>query len=115
VRAHAQRFYEIQNERCFYTHDRLNGLREGELDHFIPWARYPFDSPFNLVMVSRKVNNSFRDSLKPTNLRRDWLERNEKFAHILTAPTPSGFGAPPDDAATARAISEWLYRSAQAG
>jgi hypothetical protein len=115
VRVHAERFYRIQDQRCFYTGDRLKDLDAGEVDHFIPWARYPFDSPFNLVLASRKVNNSLRDSLKPAEWRTRWLARNDEFTSVLTAPAPNGFGASHEDAATARAISDWLYRSAQAG
>jgi hypothetical protein len=115
VRMHAKRFFEIQDQRCFYTGDKLKNLNAGEVDHFIPWARYPFDSPFNLVLASRKVNNALRDSLKPDEWRTRWLARNDEFASVLAAPAPKGFGASQEDAATARAISEWLYRSAPVG
>ena len=109
VSTYAPRFYELQQGRCFYSGDRLAGPKAGDVDHFIPWARYPFDSPFNLVLASKKVNNSFRDSLKPIALRDEWMKRNEKFADVLTAPAPDGFGAAEEDAATAHAISAWIY------
>lgn len=115
VSLYAARYYELQAGRCFYTGDRLAAPTAGEVDHFIPWARYPFDSPFNLVLASRKVNNKLRDSLKPAEWCTRWLARNDEFASILTAPAPKGFGASHEDAATARAISDWLYRSARAG
>lgn len=111
VADYAERFYELQSGRCFYSGDRLAGPRGGEVDHFIPWARYPFDSPFNLVLASRKINNSLRDDLKPAEWRSMWLVRNKDAFARLTAPEPSGFGAPSEDAETARAISDWLYRT----
>jgi hypothetical protein len=111
VRVHAKRFFEIQDQRCFYTGDKLKSVAAGEVDHFIPWARYPFDSPFNLVLASRKANNTLRYSLKPDECRVRWLARNDEHASVLTAPAPWGFGAARQDAATARAISDWLYRS----
>ncbi len=111
----AERFYELQNGRCLYTGDKLASPKTSEVDHFIPWSRYPFDSPFNLALTSRKLNNKLRDSLKPIEYRANWLARNRKFASVLTAPVPQGFGAAYEDAATARAISEWLYRSVRAG
>ena len=111
VADYAERFYELQSGRCFYSGDRLAGPRGGEVDHFIPWARYPFDSPFNLVLTSRKINNSMRDELKPVEWRSAWLARNQSALAALTAPEPVGFGAAVEDAATARAISEWIYRT----
>jgi hypothetical protein len=115
VAVYAKRFYDMQDGRCFYSKVKLAGPNAGEVDHFIPWARYPFDSPFNLVLASRKVNNALRESLKPDEWRTRWLARNDEFASVLTAPAPQGFGASQEDAATARAISDWLYRSARAG
>jgi hypothetical protein len=107
----APRFYEIQDGRCFYTDDKLRDPRDGEVDHFIPWARYPFDSPFNLVLASRAVNNKLRDDLKKPEWRTKWLARNERHRARLIAPEPDGFGAAAEDEATARAISDWIYRT----
>lgn len=111
VAAYAERFYELQGGRCFYTGDRLKEPRAAEVDHFIPWARYPFDSPFNLVLASRAVNNKLRDELKKPEWRAEWLTRNEKHRARLIAPEPDGFGAAAEDEATARAISDWVYRT----
>ena len=111
VADYAERFYELQSGRCFYSGDRLAGPRGGEVDHFIPWARYPFDSPFNLVLTSRKINNSLRDELKPAEWKAQWLARNQRDFAPLTAPEPTGFGAAAEDAETARAIGDWIYRT----
>ena len=107
----APQFYEIQDGRCLYTGDKLDNPSAGEVDHFIPWARYPFDSPFNLVLASRAVNNKLRDELKKPEWRAEWLARNEKHRARLIAPEPEGFGAAAEDEATARAISDWVYRT----
>ena len=53
VSVYAERFYDLRDKRCFYSGKKLDGPKSGEVDHFIPWARYPFDSPFNLVLASR--------------------------------------------------------------
>ena len=111
VAAYAERFYRLQEGRCFYSGDKLSKPSAGEVDHFIPWARYPFDSPFNLVLASRKINNSMRDELKPAAWRSLWLRRNKDAFAMLTAPEPTGFGAPAEDAQAARAISDWIYRT----
>ena len=115
VAVYAERFYDMQDGRCFYSGVKLAGPGAGEVDHFIPWARYPFDSPFNLVLASRKINNSMRDELKPVEWRSAWLARNESAFAVLTAPEPKGFGAAQEDAATARSISAWIYGATRVG
>lgn len=109
VAVYAERFYELQSGRCFYSGDKLERPNAGEVDHFIPWSRYPFDSPFNLVLASRKVNNAMRDQLKSTEYRDLWLKRNIDAYSFLIAPRPEGLGAREDDAETAKSISRWLY------
>jgi hypothetical protein len=111
VSVYAERLHRLQGGRCFYTNKRLSltGPNAGEVDHFIPWARYPFDSPFNLVLASRKENNRMRDELKPEALRQRWLERNETHFGLLVAPEPEGFGADEADGETAKAVAGWVY------
>ncbi len=109
VARYSTRLYELQDSRCFYSGARLRGPTSGEVDHFIPWSRYPFDSPFNLVLASRQVNNEMRDDMKPLTQRDLWLARNASHFDQLIAPEPHGFGALEADAETARMISAWLY------
>jgi len=109
VAAYAERFYELQNGRCLYSGAKLDSPKAGEVDHFIPWARYPFDSPFNLALASKKVNNQCRDELKSPEWRNAWRARNEAHFGALSAPEPSGFGAVAEDAETVMAICEWVY------
>ncbi len=45
---------ELQEDRCFYCEDRLR--RSVEIDHFIPWARYPDNGLDNLVAAHRGCN-----------------------------------------------------------
>jgi len=109
VAVYAERFYELQSGRCFYSGNKLAKPNAGEVDHFIPWSRYPFDSPFNLVLASRKVNNEMRDQLKSIDWRDRWLRRNEVEHDALTLPAPQGFGAATGDAIAVRTICAWLY------
>lgn len=110
VAAYATRLYELQEGRCFYTGSRLGEPRRGEVDHFIPWSRYPWDSPFNLVLASRSANSAKRDRLAPPSDRDRWLDRNDAHEATLVAPPPRGLGAPPDDRLTAKAVAKWIYR-----
>jgi hypothetical protein len=91
------------------AHLSLTGPKAGNVDHSIPQARYPFDSPFNLVLASRKENNRMRDELKPEALRHRWLERNQAHFDLLVAPEPEGFGADEADRETAKAVAGWVY------
>ena len=113
VSVYAARFYDLQDGRCFYSGKRLRGPERGEVDHFIPWALYPFDSPFNLVLASRAENNKKSDCLALPQHQQRWLARNadaSKFAR-LTMPAPTGFGAVIADRDTARMIAQWAYRA----
>lgn len=112
VSLYAARFYDLQEGRCFYSGDKLVGPERGEVDHFIPWARYPFDSPFNLVLASRRVNNKMRDDLKPPEWRERWLRRNEDCVAALIAPAPNGFGAEEADRTVVRSVAAWIYHDA---
>ena len=112
VSVYAARFYDLQDGRCFYSGKRLRGPERGEVDHFIPWARYPFDSPFNLVLASRRVNNKMRDDLKPPEWRERWLRRNEDCVAALIAPAPNGFGAEEADRTVVRSVAAWIYHDA---
>ena len=108
---YAERFYDLQNKRCFYSGKKLDGPKSGEVDHFIPWARYPFDSPFNLVLASRAENNKKSDQLASPEARARWLARNAdaQTCALLTQPAPIGFGASIADRDTARMIAQWAY------
>ena len=65
---------EIQGDRCFYCGERL-GARV-EVDHFVPWARYPNDDLQNLVVADSRCNNDKRDFLAAVPHVRNWADRN---------------------------------------
>lgn len=68
---------EIQDGRCFYCGDRLGpGARRGpEVDHFIPWARYPNNAVENLVVAHERCNGHKRDFLAATEHVDRWRSR----------------------------------------
>lgn len=68
---------ELQENRCFYCEDLLrnSGRKRPEVDHFIPWARYPNNAIENLVVAHERCNGRKRDFLAaPEHLGR-WQER----------------------------------------
>ncbi len=56
---------EIQDDRCFYCEGRLSDAagRRAEVDHFVPWARYPNNAIENLVVAHERCNGYKRDFL----------------------------------------------------
>jgi 5-methylcytosine-specific restriction endonuclease McrA len=64
---------ELQKNACFYCHGRLE--REAEVDHFIPWARYPDNAIDNLVLAHAKCNQSKRDFFAALPHVARWRER----------------------------------------
>ncbi len=64
---------ELQEGRCFYCAKPIGGA--AEVDHFIPWSRYPDNGIDNLVLADAACNNAKRDFLAaPPHLKR-WLAR----------------------------------------
>ena len=113
VTMHAAALYDLQNGRCFYSSERLASPTAGEVDHFVPWSRYPCDSPFNLVLATRKVNNAKRDMLAAEHHRKEWLARNDRESTALTSTT---FMALASDKQTVQSIADWIYAAnARAG
>jgi len=71
---------EIQEERCFYCGDRLS--RKAEVDHFIPWARYPDNTIHNLVAAHGKCNGAKRAHLAASPHVARWSERFDPSTRI---------------------------------
>jgi len=65
---------DLQRGECFYCQKPLK--QTGEVDHFIPWARYPSDLGHNFVLAHSQCNNSKRDHLAAEQHRERWFEQN---------------------------------------
>ena len=65
---------DLQDGRCFYCDGALG--RSAEVDHFLPWARYPDDGIENLVVADAGCNGAKRDFLAAGEHVRRWRERN---------------------------------------
>lgn len=64
---------ELQDNRCFYCGGTLTS--RAQVDHFIPWARYPDDGVENLVASHRRCNGSKRDFLAARDHVARWMQR----------------------------------------
>ena len=96
---------ELQERRCFYCDEELKG--KSDVDHFVPWSRYPTDLGHNFVLAHPQCNNSKSDFLGAERYLERWAERNvlksdELFQRLNNA------GLPNDLTASLR-IAEWAY------
>ena len=113
IRDHAPWLYELQNGRCFYTQTKLKSPGEGQVDHFLPRARYVLDEPINFVLATKRANADKRDHVAGTEFLRDWVNRNQ--SHTMPAPIMNAAhpGATTVTWQTARGIAEWMYEAAE--
>ena len=72
---------ELQGGRCFYCEDALGGPTD--VDHFIPWARYPDNGLDNLVVAHARCNSRKRDFLAAAGHVERWAARNASLAGQL--------------------------------
>ncbi len=75
---------EIQDDRCFYCEGRLSDAagRRAEVDHFVPWARYPNNAIENLVVSHERCNGYKRDFLAAAQHVAAWRARVEPGSDV---------------------------------
>jgi hypothetical protein len=72
---------DIQGNVCFYC---KGTLREGgDIDHFVPWSRYPLDLGHNFVLAHATCNRSKRDFLAASCHLENWHKRNHFHGKAL--------------------------------
>jgi hypothetical protein len=74
---------ELAGGHCFYCDERVRG--NFEIDHFIPWSRYPDNGIDNLVVADRRCNGSKRDHLAAPDHVERWVERAVSAGSDLAA------------------------------
>jgi CRISPR/Cas system Type II protein with McrA/HNH and RuvC-like nuclease domain len=75
---------EVQSNRCFYCGKPLGVSQKlkPEVDHFVPWARYPNDGLANLVVAHASCNLAKSDHVAAFNHYQSWKDRNEDTATL---------------------------------
>jgi hypothetical protein len=96
---------EVQQGRCFYCGKGITGT--SEVDHFIPWSRYPVDLGHNFVLADSRCNNQKRDRLPAFEHLSSWSTRNTNHGSELTRQL-SERNIHCDPEATSR-IVRWAY------
>jgi len=72
---------DLQDGKCFYCGGGFSDQRD--IDHFIPWARWPNDAIENLVLADN-CNSQKSDSLAAITHLNRWIERNSVHAAKLS-------------------------------
>ena len=67
--------WELQGRRCFYCDARITEPARGQVDHFVPWSRYPDDTLDNLVVADKSCNGFKSSSLPAANHLTRWTRR----------------------------------------
>ncbi len=97
---------DIQKGICFYCHRKLNS-DSGQIDHFIPWTRYPHDLGHNFVLAHATCNNSKSDLIASERYLEAWVGRNEDHQRAMAEYfTTSGLM---HDLLTSNRITRWAY------
>lgn len=100
---------DYQNSHCFYCN---GSVRKGDLDHFVPWSRYPIDLGHNFVFAHAKCNRQKRDFLAHVDHLARWKDTNLKDRHILAAEFKDAGLA--HDAARSEQVTIWAYEQGEA-
>jgi len=74
---------DLQDGRCFYCEDRLKP--SPQVDHFVPWARYPNNGIENLVLADKSCNNAKRDHLVAAEHVDKWVKRSLRARQDLAS------------------------------
>ncbi len=100
---------DLQHGECFYCQSRLQ--ETVEVDHFIPWSRYPRDLGHNFVLAHGSCNQDKRDMLAaPVHLER-WVERNDNDDTALRQIFDEARFVCDLDASLT--VAEWCYETAE--
>ncbi len=100
---------DVQDRQCFYCHKDLQ--RSMDVDHFIPWSRYPTDLGHNFVLAHPRCNNAKSDYLAAEQHLQCWADRNRTRSQEM-AERLAAAGLPSDSSASMQ-ITEWAYEQVE--
>lgn len=100
---------EVQAGRCFYCNRRISGA--GQVDHFVPWIRYPRDLGHNFVVAHDLCNHRKRDLLAGVPHLDHWLERNTTQGKELDQIFSEARML--HDSDTSRHVAAWSYEQVE--
>jgi hypothetical protein len=107
---YAEILHELQSGACFYCMGSL-GADTAQVDHFVPWSRYPLDLAHNFVLAHAGCNDSKSHLLASVEHLERWCARNVDREHVL-ADAFAGRRLV-HDLSGSRAITRWAYEVAE--
>ncbi len=72
----------LQDGRCFYCNNSLSNAAS-EVDHFLPWSRYPDDGVDNLVLAHDRCNREKLHFLADLDFGHRWEARSREQSERL--------------------------------
>jgi hypothetical protein len=96
---------EVQHGNCFYCHRALD--KRKDVDHFIPWSRYPSDLGENFVLAHASCNAKKSDYLAYEEHLAAWQERNATHGKELAERLKQA--GLPSDLNACVGIAFWAY------
>ena len=97
---------DVQKGACLYCQKPLS--KQSQVDHFVPWSRYPAELGHNFILAHDKCNNAKADHLAAENHLAVWIERNREHQTQLRERLIAA--ALPCDLTATVQIAKWVYR-----
>lgn len=96
---------DMDGARCFYCEKSLGKARD--VDHFIPWSKYPRDLGHNFVLTHPECNRSKSDTLAARPHLEKWLSRIQNNGLIISREM-NGLGVQSDIDCLV-SVGRWAY------
>jgi hypothetical protein len=100
---------DVQRGVCLYCQGNLS--KQAQVDHFIPWSRYPGDLGHNLVLAHNHCNKAKSDYLAAEKHLCAWVERNRLHGAEMQLRLQE-VALPCDLNATVQ-IANWVYQQTE--
>ena len=100
---------DVQKGACLYCRKPL--ATKTQVDHFVPWSRYPTDLGHNFVLAHDRCNNAKSDFLAAEDHLAAWIDRNDSH-RVELAERLVAAGLPCDAGATTQ-IARWSYEQTE--
>jgi 5-methylcytosine-specific restriction endonuclease McrA len=100
----------IQGGQCFYCGQRIRS-GAGDIDHFIPWSKYPIDLAHNFVLADRGCNSKKRERMPHVDHLARWSERNRLHGQEITSVLKDSLSC---DLPCTNRIAFWAYSQTEA-
>ena len=100
---------DVQRGECMYCRKPLP--KNSQVDHFVPWSRYPADLGHNFVLAHQGCNRAKSDYLAAEDHLAAWGERNKQHQDELR--TRLQEAALPCDLSASVQIAQWAYEQTE--